>query len=300
MKTFILTVLTAFFLVSCGQSGPHQLEDGETLVIVASMPHLACLAMNIAGDAAEVQLLPPENANPHSFEPSTAERAKIQGAHLLIINGLNLEPWDASKLADSAGATLVDCGKLPASFLTNAEEDHDHDHHHGASNPHVWLSSEGAILQASLILKAMQKADSANNDTYKKNFDTFKLRLNNLKTELSGMLKGLSSTAFVSNHDAFPYFAREFELEQVGVVQLTQGHNPSVAERKNLVATIKSRGAKAIFVEVGFDDKSAKTIAQQAGIKLGRLDPATTGKPTTNMLENALRANVKEILRVLG
>ncbi|MEE9311684.1 MAG: metal ABC transporter substrate-binding protein [Planctomycetota bacterium] len=303
MKTLAVTIVMTLLLASCGQSEARKLQQGKTLIIVASTPHLACLANNIAGDLADVQLLPPENANPHAFEPSIKDREKIQKAHLLVVNGLGLEPWNAAKLADSAGATLVDCGKLPASFLINTDSDHDdhgHTHAHGVSNPHVWLSTEGATLQAEIILQAMKKADSANAQAYQKNYDALKERFAKLKIELLGMLKGLSSRAFVSNHDAFPYFTNEFMLNQVGVVQLTPGHNPSVSEREKLVAKIKKTGAKAIFVEKGFDAKSSKAIAEQAGIGLGELDTAAVGKPSKTLIEYALRANVAEVVRILG
>ena len=299
MKTFVLSIVMAFVLAACGQTSARELKTGETLRIVTSAPHLACLALNIAGEQAEVELLPPENANPHSFEPGTKDREKIQNAHLLVTNGLGLEPWDAVKLAAAAGATLVDCGKLPASFLIKTDDEHD-GHSHGSSNPHVWLSLEGATLQAEIICKAIQKMDPANANTYGQNLEAFKKRLKDLRTELNLQLDELTSRKFASNHDAFPYFAQEFELVQVGVVQLTPGHNPSVSERAKLVDKIIQTRAKAVFIESGFDEKAAAAIAEQAGVKLGRLDPVATGKPTRIMLEDAFRKNVKEVARVLG
>ncbi|MHC4840404.1 MAG: metal ABC transporter substrate-binding protein [Planctomycetota bacterium] len=304
MKVLILSMVMTIMLVACGQASVRELRPGGTLRIVTSTPHLACLAMNIAGDRAEVELLPPENANPHAFEPSTQDREKIQKAHLLVINGLELEPWDADKLATAAGATLVDCGELPASFLIKSDDANEHEEHeghsHGTSNPHVWLSLEGATLQAEVICKAMQKMDGANAKIYGQNLDEFKKRLKDLRAELNLNLDELTSRKFASNHDAFPYFAQEFELVQVGVVQLTPGHNPSVSDRAKLVDKIKRTGAKAVFIERGFDEKAARAIAEQAGVELGTLDPLATGKPTRSMLEDAFRANIAEVARVLG
>ncbi|MDC1141679.1 metal ABC transporter substrate-binding protein [Planctomycetota bacterium] len=305
MKLFVLSMVTAVLLSACGQPDVRKLEEGQTLRIVVSSPHLACLALNVAGDLAEVESLLPENANPHSYDPATKDREKIQNAHLLAINGLGLEPWDAEKLAHAAGATLVDCGDLPASFLIKTEdEEHDehegHDHAHGTFNPHVWLCTEGAYLQAEVMCKAMQKMDTANAEAYGKNLAEFKERMDALKHELNVTLDDITARKFASNHDAFPYFANEFALSQVGVVQLTPGDNPSVSERAKLIETIKRTGAKAIFLEVGFDEKAATAIAEQAEIQLGRLDPIATGKPTRTLIEDALRANAKEAARVLG
>src|SRR5262245_46163115 len=104
-----LAFLPLLFIVACGAGGPRSLESGEKLVVMASTLHLACIAQAVCGDDAAVELLPAEGADPHSFEATAADRARLEKSHLLLTNGLALETFDAEKLSKSARVTLVNC-----------------------------------------------------------------------------------------------------------------------------------------------------------------------------------------------
>lgn len=303
-----LSLAVTLILAACGSGHEARgLKEGEKLRVMASTPHLASLAMAIAGDAAVVEMLPGEHNNPHEFEPTIADRRRLQEAHLLLVNGLALEPWDAHKLAEAAGVTLVDCSKgMPEDRLLGEEEEeeeghgHDHAHDHGAHNPHVWLSVEGASAQADAIAEAMAGFDAANAEGYRNRAAELKKRLAALRDEYAPKLKALKKNRFVSNHDAFPYFAREFGLQQVGVIQRNPGDNPTVEERREIEAMLRDGRAQAIFMEPGFDDSAARAIAESAGLPLATLDPFGVGKPAPDALERVLRANLDTVLKTLG
>ena len=309
MKKTILLMLLFPLLSACGGGGPKALKDGETLKVMASTPHLASLAMAIAGEDADVEMLGPEGSNPHDYEPTVADRRRLQGAHLLLVNGLKLEVFEAAKIADAAGVTLVDCSAdIPEDWLLEPEEgeegheeEHDdHAHEHGEHNPHVWLSIEGAIYQAQAIADAMAALDPAHADDYSKRLGELKASLGALRDEFKPKLAKLKKTKFVSNHDAFPYFAREFGLQQVGVIQRTPGHNPSMDERREIEAHVKEGGANAIFMEPGFDDAASHVIAESTGLPLATLDPFGVGKPGADAYERVMRKNFETVLKTLG
>ena len=300
-----LTVL----LAACG-GGDKTLKEGEKPVVMATTVHLASLAMAIAGDDANVEMLAPEGSSMHDYEPSVADRRRLEAAHLLLVNGLQFEPFDAAKLAETAKAKLVDCSAgMPEAFLIEGEEEeeghghheHEHEHHdHGAHNPHVWLSTEGAITQAKAIADALADFDAAHAEGYRKRFDELKKRLEALRDEYKPKLAKLKKTAFVSNHDAFPYFAREFGLKQVGVIQRTPGQDPTVAERREIELLLARGDAHAIFMEPGYDDAASRAIAANAKLPLATLNPFDVGKPAPDALERALRQNLETVLKTLG
>ncbi|MCA8910143.1 MAG: zinc ABC transporter substrate-binding protein, partial [Planctomycetes bacterium] len=262
MKWFIPSIFMLAMLAGCGSSGPKPLKEGEKLRVMASTPHLASLAMAIAGEDAQVDLLPADGGNPHEYEPTIADRRRLQDSHLLLVNGLGLEPFDAKKLAEAASVKLVNCSsEIPESWLLGDEDEHDEDHDHGAHNPHVWLSIEGAMHQAATIAKALSEIDQAHAPGYALRLAKLEADFNALREEFQPKVKALKRRKFVSNHDAFPYFAREFGLEQVGVIQRTPGSNPTVEERREIESMLKEGGADAIFMEPGFDDAASRAIA---------------------------------------
>lgn len=316
----IFVVLVVLLAVNAcgGDPGAKKLSPGQTLRVMASTPHLASIAMAVAGDKAEVEMLPGEGSSPHDYEPTVADRRRLQRAHLLLVNGLELESWDAPALAKAARAELVDCShNLSQDWLISATEreddkptaghdDHGHGahdhggHRHGQYDPHVWLSAEGAIGQARAIRDAMAAVDPANADAYGANFDDFEARINKLFDEYRLKVAALKKKKFVSNHDAFGYFARELELEQVGFIQRTPGHSPTVEERRKIEGMLKQGGADAIFMEPGFDDAASRVIAKNSGLPLATLDPFGVGKPAPNALEKVLRKNLDTVLETLG
>ncbi len=292
---------------ACSAGGPKSLQGGEKLVVMASTLHLAALAMAVCGDDASVELLPAEGADPHSFEATAADRARLEKAHVLLINGLALETFDAPKLSASARVTLVDCSNgVEEKFLLEGEEgeeheghDHGHDHGHEAHDPHVWLSTEGAAMQAKAIAEACAKLDSAHAEGYRKRADELAARFKKLREEYAGKIDALANKSFVTDHDAFGYFAREFKLKNVGHIRKLPGKDPTVEERSALEKLIKETGAKAIFVEPGHDKAAAEAVAKSVGVKLAMLDPMEVGKPTRTSYEETMRKNLDAVLEAL-
>ncbi len=297
-------------IVACSGGGPKPLSQGETMRVMAVTPALASLATAIAGEDAKVEMLAPEGAGAHDYQPSVADRRRLENAHLLLINGLGLEGFDAAKLAKAARVTLVDCsGAIPVDWLISAEvaeddhdhgHDHGHHHDHGEHNPHVWLCTEGLIFQARAIADAFVTFDKAHAEGYRTRFDAVKARLDALRTEFKPKVEALKKKSFVSNHDAFPYFAREFGLQQVGVIQRTPGHNPTVEERRAIEKKLKEGGAHAVFMEPGYDDAASQAIASNSGLPLAVLDPYETGHVAADAPEQLLRRNLEQVLKTLG
>ena len=67
-------------------------------------------------------------------------------------------------------------------------------------------------------------------------------------------------------HDAFPYFARHYGFELVGVVLANPGQEPSAHELAALIDAVKAAGVKAVFSEAQFSPALAETLAREAGI----------------------------------
>jgi ABC-type Zn uptake system ZnuABC Zn-binding protein ZnuA len=301
-----LLCLTAT-LVACGKATPEsrKLAPGEKLVVIASSFHLASLTASIAGDDARVEMLPAENAGPHGFEPTMADRRRIEASHLFVINGLGLEGFDAAKLARASGVTLVVASRtVPESFLISAEEGHEehegHDHGHGPSDPHVWLSLEGAAHQADAIAQSMADADPARAEGYKSRLAKLKGGLMALRDEYREKFTKLASRGFATDHDAFAYFAREFGLNQVAFLRKLPGQDVSLAERRALEERVRAAGARAMFLEPGHDMRAAKAFAEATGMKTATLDPLEIGRPAPGAYEKAMRANLEAAFAALA
>ena len=95
-------------------------------------------------------------------------------------------------------------------------------------------------------------------------------------------LDSLPNRNIITFHEAFPYFAEEFNLNIVGVIQVEPDSEPSAKEIESVIETIKSNNVKALFTEPQYSSKTAETIAKETGTKVYTLDPIVTGDATKN------------------
>ena len=94
-------------------------------------------------------------------------------------------------------------------------------------------------------------------------------QLDTLDAELTAEIAEIpeENRKLVTFHDAFPYFARHYGFELIGVILDNPGQEPSAADLAALVETVKATGVKAVFSEAQFNPKLADTLAQESGIE---------------------------------
>src|SRR5687767_1233365 len=59
--------------------------------IITTISPLFCWAKNVAGSAADVENLLPPGVSAHDYQLSPKDRSKLEGAQLIVFNGLELE-----------------------------------------------------------------------------------------------------------------------------------------------------------------------------------------------------------------
>ena len=112
-------------------------------------------------------------------------------------------------------------------------------------------------------------------------------------------LKDIKYKNIVTFHEAFPYFAEEFGLNIVGVVEREPGSQPSAKELKETIENIKKLDVKAIFVEPQYSPKVAETISKETGIKVYILDPIVTGDMNIDEYTTVMDSNLETLKEAL-
>ena len=134
------------------------------------------------------------------------------------------------------------------------------------------------------------------------NAEAYAGRLNRLADDLADLGKRLANNRIVTQHGVFDYLARDMGLEVVAVVQAHGGQNPSAAEMRAIVATIKAKKAGALFTEPQYPEAVGATIARESGIATARLDPAANGPEPAPLdyYERVMRTNMATLEQTLG
>ena len=98
----VLLAAGCAFLASCGtaaSSAAGSAGAGSVIQVVAAENFWGSIASQIGGRHVHViSIITNPNADPHSYEPTTADARTIAGAQLVIQNGIGYDPWAARLL----------------------------------------------------------------------------------------------------------------------------------------------------------------------------------------------------------
>jgi zinc transport system substrate-binding protein len=139
------------------------------------------------------------------------------------------------------------------------------------------VSVGGAIQQTENIANGLADADPAHASDYRKNAAAYVARLAALRRKMHAALDGIKNRDIITFHEAFPYFASEFNLNIVGVIEREPGSEPSAGELAETIQRVRQNKVKALFAEPQYPAKSAEVIHRETGVPISILDPAVTG-----------------------
>jgi zinc/manganese transport system substrate-binding protein len=186
----------------------------EGLSVVATTTIIGDVVANVVGDDAAVVVLTPVGADPHDFQPSSAQVAAINEADLVVANGLFLEEGlkDVLDAAASDGVKVFELAPEldPIPFGGDGDPDSD--------DPHVWLDPVRMADAAGLIAAELTAIDDTVDWTTRAG--TYAAELLALDDESEEMFAAIPDDArlLVTNHDALGYFAARYGFDVVGTV----------------------------------------------------------------------------------
>lgn len=265
----------------------QKVVNENALKITATFYPLYIMAMNITENVPDVSLAmlaPSDTGCLHDYTLTTKDMSAIEDCDILIANGAGMELFfdDAEKITNGAvinaseGFELVD------------------------DNPHIWVSPKGARYQVKKIAEGLAKFDSAHADLYKKNAEAYDKKLTTLSEKMHSALDEFAGKNIITFHEAFPYFASEFNFKIASVVEREPGEAPSAEELHELIEMIKDVQAKGksitLYAEPQYPSSAAKVIANETGLKVFMLDPAVTGELKKDAYLDAQNANIKTLV----
>ncbi|MDQ1318440.1 MAG: Zinc transporter substrate-binding protein [Candidatus Poribacteria bacterium] len=291
--------LISLVVVNC----TFAVDQNKHLNVLCSFHPIYVFAQNVVTNSKNVTLdcLLPPNTGPHDYALTPGDMKRLAKADLFIINGLEVEEF-LGKAVNEANPNLkvIDTSEGIKPIVTRGAEENLKADHHGKYNPHVWASPKSAIIQVRNIQKALSIADPANAVLYKSNADKYTVKLQAIANGLTKASKTFKNRKIVTFHDAFDYFARDFGLEVVDVIEVVPGQEPSAGEMANIVKKVKESGVSAIFSEPQYSEKVANVLAKEAGVSVYQLDPCHTGDAKPDAYERAMRKNLDVLKKALG
>lgn len=265
---------------------PRSVAD-EPLRVVTSFYPVYVTTLNVTKGIEGIRvsnLTSPHIGCLHDYQLTAGDVRTLSDADLLLVNGAGMEPFLDKLRRNSPRLRVVEASSgIPLM----------------GGNAHVWVSFEGTRRQVDNIADALAEAAPEHAAALRANAESYKASLAALEAKMHEGLAPHAGSRIMTFHEAFPYFARDFGLELVGVVEREPGTEPSARELAETMDLVRQRGVKALFTEPQYSDRSAQVIARETGVKVHELDPVVTGPSAPEEARGAWLAAMEKNLAVL-
>jgi zinc transport system substrate-binding protein len=218
--------------------------------VVSSFFPIGEFVKKIGGNLIDSSLMIPVGLEPHDYEPTITQMQNVSSADVLVYNGLGMENWIDKmsvphKIDASSGLKVLYSDKNNKTI-----------------DPHVWLDPVLAKKEVENIRDGLIKIDPKNRDYYMNNTLHFLNNLDGIDREVKTDLLSCKKKDFISFHNAFSYFAKQYGLNQHSIfgtpeAEVTPQH---LAE---IINTAKSLHLNVIYSEELIDPRYASVVAQE-------------------------------------
>jgi zinc/manganese transport system substrate-binding protein len=273
----------------CGDDGSASAGGDDTPTIAVTTNVLGDVVAQLTGDLATVEVVMPDNADPHEFQPSAREAAELRDADVVVVNGAGFEAG-LDETIDGAEDDGVPVFRAIDHIETLAGEDEhadgggaegdasedehadggENEHGHGGVDPHFFTDPARMATAAEALVDVLaDEVPALDTPVFRDRAEGYIADLRSLDAEVEEAVATVPAERrkLVTNHDVFAYFADRYGFEIVGTVipAITTQASPSAGEIDELAATIEAAGVPAIFADTSSPASLADTLADEVG-----------------------------------
>lgn len=308
MKAKIITVVIVIalvILVIIAAVNTKNKKESKFNIVTSFYP-VYIATLNVTKDVQDVEvknLTQNVTGCIHDYALTTKELVSLSDADVLVINGMGMEGFMSKVLSNYKNLNVIDSSKDIEGI--KQEEEHEHegheesDEHDHEFNSHIFASVTNYIKQVKNITDGLVKLDEKNKDKYIKNSNEYIKKLEDLRENIKSKLGKLENKNIITYHNSFDYFAREFGLNVVDVIENEHGESPSSSKLASLIEEIKKEKIKAIFIEPDSNTKIVDSISKETGVKVYTLNPVTSGSENPDEYINIMRQNLNVLKEAL-
>ena len=185
--------IAAVLVAGCGSSASDSAGSSGKLNVVAAENFWGSIAKQLGGDRVQVtSIITNPAADPHEYEPTSANARTIAASRLTIVDGIGYDPWAAKLLAanPSSERTVLTVGEV---LGLKAGE-----------NPHQWYSPSSVHKVIDQITADYKKADPGQSSYFDQQRSAFETRglakynslISQIKSRYRGVAVGASESIF--------------------------------------------------------------------------------------------------------
>ena len=264
------------------------------------------LTRQIVGDSADITCLMGAGIDPHIYQASAGDVAKMQSADIVIYNGLHLEGrlGEVFQSLERLGKTVICAtdGISPASLIRDGDN--------APPDPHIWFDVSLWKNAAAGLTRSLNIAKPGNSAVYLHNLECYLSKLNELEDYITERVNELekSRRVLITAHDAFRYFGRAYGFEVLGLQGINTSSEAGTRDFTALAQIITDRKINAVFIETSVPPKNIDALI--SAVSSRGFEVSTGGLLYSDSLGEsgsacdtyiaAFRANVDTIINALS
>jgi zinc transport system substrate-binding protein len=231
----------------------------------------------------------------HEYQLRPQDVVALTRADVFVVNGAGMEPF-----REQIARRLPELPIIDASEGIELIRDDGHEPGgRGQPNPHVWVSPSLQIRQARHIAAELGRRDPARAEIYRQGAEGYAAALAVLRDRIGERLKDVANRNVVTFHRAFSYFAAEFGLNVVAVMEADPGSEPSAREIAQIIDAVRAHGVRALFAEPQYPARAAEAVSRETGARVYVLDPGVTGPASADAYLECMARNLDVLCEAL-
>jgi len=259
------------------EAAESESTDSAQLSVVTTFYPVYEFTEQVAGDRADIEMMIQGSTDVHHYEPSARDMAMINDADMFVYSSDEMETWVPSMLASLDNEDLIVVEQAAAVELIEGDLDdhsdeddaHDHGHedddHSHAVDPHIWLDPVLVQDQIETMKEAFIESDPDGEEAYASRAEAFQDELQTLHEAFEEAFSDASQRRFVTQHEAFGYLARRYDLNQMAVGGLSTEVEVSPSRIAEINQLVEEYDIPVIYFQEGANSSIAETVTNETG-----------------------------------
>lgn len=275
----------------------------QQIRVVTTTPELADMTKQIGKELVDVESLTRGVEFMHAVPVKPSFVPKLNRADILVEMGLDLEISWLPALLEVANNTKIlsgQAGNIDCSVGINVLEvprtvDRSEGDVHPKGNPHYNLDPLSGKIMARNIADGLSRNYPQHKAVFEKNLNGYLGELDKAIARWQSMAAPLKGVKIVTYHVEWSYFVNRFGLQQVGIIELKPGIEPTPNHLVALAQKMQQEKTQLIIYGAQ-SDRYPRQLASQTGASVVRLQTIAGGSAETDSYIKFIDYNVRSLL----
>jgi zinc/manganese transport system substrate-binding protein len=275
----------------------------QKIRVITTTPELADITKQIGKELVDVESLTRGVEFMHAVPVKPSFVPKLNRADILVEMGLDLEISWLPALLEVANNWKIfpgQTGNIDCSVGINVLEvprtvDRSEGDVHPKGNPHYNLDPLSGRIIARNIADGLSRNYPQHKPVFEKNLNVYLGELDKAIARWQSMAAPLKGVKIVTYHIEWSYFANRFGLQQLGIIEVKPGIEPTPNHLVALAQKMQQEKTQLIIYGAQ-SDRYPRQLASQTGASVVRLQSIAGGSAETDTYIKFIDHNVRSLL----